>query len=198
MLYCNTPTSSIKIQKIMIKNLILGIVTLSLFSCGTSVDLTPIALPKDKIEMLGSLGSGMEINGDTQLKLTERENDILVEVPLRFKFNPNNRDAIQNIINDILVNCQLITYSNTNAQEGRTLDNCAKLNANLSLSNSQGLPIGVELRLYSDDIKTLYSALETGSEEVILTFMEYYSDSKSLTSLKDVAGAHINLVISRE
>jgi hypothetical protein len=198
MLYSISSISSNKTPKIMIKNLILGIVTLSLFSCGTSVDLTPIALPKSEIEMLGSLGSLMEINSDTQVKLTERENDILVEVPLRFKFNPSESELIHNRISDILSHCQLISYSNTDTKESRTLKNCAKLTANLSLNNSQDLPIGLELRLSLAEEEKLYTALETGSEEVILNFQESYSNSKSLAAIKDAKGATMNMVISRE
>ncbi len=171
----------------MIKNLILGIVTLSLFSCGTSVDLTPIAFPKDKIEMLGSLGTRMEIKSDIQIELKQPDDLIVLAAPIRFKIKSDKRISIENTINEILYGCKYTDFTS-----------CSEVTASLTLNNSKGFPNGIVLKLNYDQQELLKTALKTGSEEFDLIFVEGLPDSdETAADVKDIGSATINLVIGK-
>ena len=171
----------------MIKNLILGIVILSLFSCGTSVDLTPIALPKDKIEMLGNLGPLMEISSDTEIRLKEGEgDDILISVPIRLNVKPGSDDYIELTVDRITSGCA-----------DQALHYCGDIQAILTFNNSQGLPVGGELILY-DEID-FAKALESKSQEFNLEFITVMrDDERTAGALRDISSAAINILITKK
>lgn len=165
-------------------------------STSGNADFAPITIQGSSIESTGNIGSKLEVKiPEAQINFSATQVDykdkVSVQLPIKFSVKQGEKSKLSQEVNAILNGCKVSDYEN------RTLRNCAKITASIALSTGSGSPSGIKLYLTAESDRELLSALESSSDDFVLTFYTNI-DPKDLNNARSSGGGTVNLILSKE
>jgi hypothetical protein len=161
-------------------------------STSNSADFAPITIQGSSIESTGNIGSKIEVKiPEVQINFSGTRKYVSVQLPIKFSVKQGEKSKLSQEVSTILNGCKVSDYEN------KTLRNCAKITASIALSNGSGSPSGIKLLLTPDSERELLSALESSSDDFVLTFASNI-DPKDLNNARNSGGGTVNIILSKE